>query len=110
MVGSSLGLWLSTTDLLLRNTRRQGRTCILGSVIRSRATTGDPLKLLGVLHSTESGNGDSSPSSDDDETEDYRVEHRKKKSTDRELDDDDSPDDEQEIEEEEEAPLVQHPP
>ena len=72
------------------------------------AAVGDPLELLGVLHSTESGDGDSSPSSDDDETKDYRVESRKRKSTDRESDDD-SGDDEEEIEEEE-APPVQYPP
>ena len=53
MIGSSLGPRLITTDLLLRNTRRQDRTCILGLVSRSRAAAGDPLELLGVLHSIE---------------------------------------------------------
>jgi hypothetical protein len=53
MVGLSLGPRLSTTNPLLRNTIRQGRTCILGSVSRSKAAVGDPLELLGVLHSTE---------------------------------------------------------
>ena len=51
MADSSHGLRLSMTDLLLRNTRTQGRTCILGLVSRSRAAVGDPLELLGVLHS-----------------------------------------------------------
>ena len=53
MAGSSLGPRLSTTNLLLRNTRRQGRTCVPGSVSRSRATIGDPLEPLGVLCSIE---------------------------------------------------------
>jgi hypothetical protein len=44
---------LSMTNLRLRNTRRQGRTCIPDSVSRSRAVAGDPLEPLGVLHSTE---------------------------------------------------------
>jgi len=34
-----------------RNTRRQGRTCILDSVSGSKAAAGDPLEPLGVLHS-----------------------------------------------------------
>jgi hypothetical protein len=38
--------------LHLRNTRRQDRTCIQDSVRRNRAAAGDPLELLGVLHST----------------------------------------------------------
>ena len=53
MAGLSLGLRLSMTDLLLRNTRRQDMTCIPSLVSRSRAAAGDPLELLGVLHSTE---------------------------------------------------------
>jgi hypothetical protein len=40
-------------DQLLRSTKRQDRTCILGSVSGTRAVAGDPLELLGVLHSTE---------------------------------------------------------
>jgi len=36
---------------LWRNTRRQGKTCILDLVSRSRAVAGDPLEPLGVLHS-----------------------------------------------------------
>ena len=36
-----------------RNTRRQGRTCILDSVSKSRAAAGDPLEPLGALHSIE---------------------------------------------------------
>ena len=38
---------------LWRNTRRQGRICILDLVSRSRAAAGDPLEPLGVLHSIE---------------------------------------------------------
>ena len=53
MASLSLGPRLRTIDLPLRNTRRQGRTCILGLVSRSRAATGDLLELLGVLHNTE---------------------------------------------------------
>ena len=53
MAGSSLDQRLNMTNLRLRNTRRQGRTCILGSVSRSRVAAGDLLELLGVLHSTE---------------------------------------------------------
>ena len=53
MAGSSLGPRLSTTYLLLRNTRRQDRTCIPGLVSKSKTTARDPLDLLGVLHSTE---------------------------------------------------------
>ena len=99
MVGSSLGPRLNTTGLRLRNTRRQGSTSIPDSVRRSRAAAGDPLELLGVLHSTKRGDGDSSPSSDDDETDEYRVEprDRKRKCTDRGSDSG-STDDEQEIE------------
>ena len=52
MASSSLGPRLSMIGLRLRNTRRQGRTCIPDSVGRSRAAAGDPLELLGVLHST----------------------------------------------------------
>ena len=40
-----------TPELLLRDTRRQDRRCILGSVRRRAA--GDLLELLEVLHSTE---------------------------------------------------------
>jgi hypothetical protein len=40
-------------DQLSRSTKRQDRTCILGSVSRTKAVAGDPLELLGVLHSTE---------------------------------------------------------
>ena len=53
MAGSNLGLRLGMTDLLLRNTRRQDMTCIPSLVSRSRAAAGDPLELLGVLHSIE---------------------------------------------------------
>ena len=53
MAGSSPDPRLNTTNLRSRNTRRQGRTCILGSISRSRAATGDLLELLGVLHSAE---------------------------------------------------------
>ena len=53
MAGSSIGLRLSTIDLFLRNTRRQDRTCIPSLVSRSRLVAGDPLELLGVLHSIE---------------------------------------------------------
>ena len=52
MVGLSLDPRLNTTNLLLRNIRRQGRTCILDTVSRSRVAAGDSLELLGVLHST----------------------------------------------------------
>jgi hypothetical protein len=38
-------------EQLLRNTRRQGRTCILDLASQSRAAAGDPLEPLGVLHS-----------------------------------------------------------
>jgi hypothetical protein len=41
----------STIEQLLRNTRRQGRTCIPDLASRSRAAAGDPLETLGVLHS-----------------------------------------------------------
>jgi len=53
MAGLSLGLRLSMTDLLLRNTRRQDMTCIPSLVSRSRAAAGHALELLGVLHSIE---------------------------------------------------------
>jgi hypothetical protein len=53
MADLSLGPRLCTTNLRLRNTRRQGRTCILDSVSRSRTAAGDPLEPLGVLHNTE---------------------------------------------------------
>jgi len=100
MVGSSLGPRLNTIGLRLRNTRRQGSTSIPDSVRRSRAAAGDPLELLGVLHSTKRGDGDNSPSSDD-ETEDYIVEHKKRKSTDRDSDrESDGGDSSEEIEEE----------
>ena len=104
MAGSSLDQRLNMTNLRLRNTRRQGRTCILDLVNSSRrpsrATRGAP-------QYRESGDGDMSLSFDDDETEDYRVESRKRKSTDRDSDSGNS-DDEQEIEEEQPVPLAQH--
>jgi len=53
MAGSSLDPRLNMINPRLRNTRRQGRTCIPDLVSSSRAAAGDPLELLGVLHSTE---------------------------------------------------------
>ena len=104
MAGSSLDPRLNMTNLRLRNTRRQGRTCIPYLVSSSRRPS---IATRGAPQYRESGDGDSSPSSDDDETEDYRVVSRKRNSTDREPDDDNG--DNEEIEEEE-APLVQYPP
>ena len=51
MARLSHGPRLSMIILLLRCTKNQGRTSTLG--LMSRAAAGDPLELLGVLHSTE---------------------------------------------------------
>ena len=42
-----------TPELLLRDTRRQDRTCIPDLVSRSRVAVGDPLEPLGGLYSIE---------------------------------------------------------
>ena len=52
MARLSLGPTQSTTTVLLRSTKRQGRTCNPDPSSR-RLAVGDPLELLGVLHSIE---------------------------------------------------------